>query len=72
MSLTMPNSGTKANTRPIIFFGTEDFSLGALRGLVTNGFNVIAVVTKPDSRRGRGQKLVPPSVKTYALSLIHI
>ena len=54
-------------SRPIVFFGTEDFSLLALQALVENKFKVAAVVTKPDSRKGRGKKLVAPTVKTYAL-----
>lgn len=54
-------------SKPIVFFGTEDFSLGALKALVESGLNVIAVVTKPDSPQGRGHKLTPPVVKTYAI-----
>ena len=50
----------------IIFFGTEDHSLGTLKVLVENGFSVAAVVTKPDAPRGRGQKIAEPPVKTYA------
>lgn len=53
-------------SKKIVFFGTEDFSLIALRGLVESGHNIVAVVTKPDSKRGRNQKLTPPSVKTFA------
>lgn len=50
----------------IVFFGTEDFSLTALTGLIEAGYTVAAVVTKPDSKKGRGQQLIPPSVKTLA------
>lgn len=53
-------------SRKIVFFGTEDYSLVTLKSLVEAGFNVVAVVTKPDSKRGRGQKLSEPPVKTYA------
>lgn len=53
-------------SKKIIFFGTEDFSLGALEALVTAGYVVAAVVTKPDSPQGRGQKLTPPKVKVFA------
>jgi methionyl-tRNA formyltransferase len=53
-------------SNPIVFFGTEDFSLIALQGLVEARFNVVAVVTKPDSPQGRGQKFTPPKVKVYA------
>jgi methionyl-tRNA formyltransferase len=51
----------------IIFFGTEDYSLGTLKVLVENGFSVAAAVTKPDAPRGRGHKLAAPPVKTFAL-----
>lgn len=51
---------------PIVFFGTEDFSLYSLKALVEGGFTVAAVVTKPDTKRGRGQTLTKPSVKLYA------
>lgn len=50
----------------IVFFGTEDFSLTALTGLIEAGYTIAAVVTKPDSKKGRGQKLVPPQVKVLA------
>lgn len=53
--------------RKIIFFGTEDFSLTSLKQLVENGFQISAVVTKPDQPKGRGHKLTAPAVKTYAL-----
>jgi methionyl-tRNA formyltransferase len=51
----------------IIFFGTEEFSLAALTGLIEAGYNIAAVVTKPDSKKGRGQQLTPPSVKVLAI-----
>lgn len=53
-------------SKTIIFFGTDTFSLSALRHLVDAGYSIGAVVTKPDSRSGRGQKLTPPAVKMLA------
>jgi len=53
-------------SKTIVFFGTEEFSLTALRGLIEADYSIAAVVTKPDSKKGRGQKLVPPSVKVLA------
>ncbi len=50
----------------IVFFGTEEFSLTVLEGLIEAGYNVAAVVTKPDSKKGRGRQLVMPSVKVLA------
>lgn len=60
------NHSPFAEGNPIIFFGTEDFSATSLEALISGGFNVVAVVTKPDSKKGRGQKLTPPRVKTIA------
>lgn len=50
----------------IVFFGTEDFSLISLKALVEANFPVVAVVTKPDSPKGRGHVLTQPIVKTFA------
>lgn len=53
-------------SKTLVFFGTEEFSLTALTGLIEAGYSIAAVVTKPDSRKGRGQQVVPPSVKVVA------
>jgi methionyl-tRNA formyltransferase len=55
-----------STSKTIIFFGTEEFSLTALDGLIEAGYTIAAVVTKPDSKKGRGQHLTPPSVKVLA------
>ena len=55
-------------SKTIVFFGTEDFSLYALKVLVEQGFAVAAVVTKPDTKRGRGGALTKPAVKVFAES----
>lgn len=54
-------------SKTIVFFGTENFSLASLKALVENKFSVAAVVTKPDSRRGRSKTDTFPEVKKYAL-----
>lgn len=53
-------------SKTIIFFGTEHFSLAILQKLVDNNYHIKVIVTKPDSKKGRGQKLVEPAVKTFA------
>jgi len=63
MSKTTTTSGIN---HPIVFFGTEEHSLIALRGLVEANMPVVAVVTKPDAAKGRGKKLTAPAVKIYA------
>lgn len=51
----------------IIFMGTPDFSVPVLEQLLTDGYNVMAVVTQPDRPVGRKKVLTPPPVKTAAL-----
>lgn len=55
-------------SKTILFFGTETYSLITLQALVEAGLSIGAVITKPDSRSGRGQRLSEPPVKAYALS----
>lgn len=55
------------NDLRIIFMGTPEFAVGTLDKLVTQGYNVVAVVTQPDKPVGRHQEHVQPSpVKQYA------
>lgn len=56
----------KSTSRTILFFGTDDFSLYSLKALYEAGFIIGGIITKPDSRKGRGQKIIEPSVKRYA------
>lgn len=51
----------------IIFLGTPDFAVKALKALLANAFNIVAVVTNIDKPSGRGMKLQPSAVKTFAL-----
>jgi len=51
----------------IVFFGTPPFALPALKVLIEGTDPVVAVVTQPDRRKGRGQKVTPPPVKELAL-----
>ncbi|HET7630628.1 MAG TPA: methionyl-tRNA formyltransferase [Candidatus Saccharimonadales bacterium] len=55
-------------SKRVIFFGTEDFSLPSLEALLEHDYDVVAVVTKPDSARGRSRRLVEPAVKCLAKS----
>ncbi len=49
----------------ILFMGSPDFAAIALKRLAQD-FNVVRVVTQPDRRAGRGQKLASPPVKIIA------
>ncbi|MBD2435933.1 methionyl-tRNA formyltransferase [Nostoc sp. FACHB-110] len=52
----------------IVFFGTPEFAVPTLEKLLNHPeFEVLAVVTQPDKRRERGNKLTPSPVKTVAL-----
>ena len=56
----------KKNLR-IVYMGTPDFAVEALRCLVEGGYNVVGVITMPDKPAGRGHKLQFSPVKQYAL-----
>ena len=59
----------KNNTLPsVVFFGTPKFATYCLTFLIETGFSVLAVVTAPDSKAGRGKKIISSAVKDYALS----
>jgi methionyl-tRNA formyltransferase len=53
----------------LIFFGTPQFAVPSLERLLTHSaFNVLAVVTQPDKRRGRGNQFTPSPVKEVAIA----
>lgn len=52
--------------RPIVFLGTPDAAATILERLITEGFRVVHVVTRPDARRGRGGSTSPSPVKATA------
>src|SRR6476659_4252105 len=51
----------------IVFMGTPDFSVPVLRQLISDGYEVIGVVTQPDRPVGRKRTLTPPPVKVEAV-----
>ena len=68
----------------IIFWGTPEYSVKSLEVLNQSDHDIVAVITQPDKKRSRGNKLISSPVKEYAtkenipvftpetLSLIHI
>ncbi|MFC0524086.1 methionyl-tRNA formyltransferase [Pontibacillus salicampi] len=50
----------------IVFMGTPDFAVPVLQQLITDQYNVVAVVTQPDRPKGRKRTLTPPPVKVEA------
>ena len=51
----------------IVFWGTPYYSLKSLEILNNSNHELVAVVTQPDKKRSRGNKLIPSPVKEYAL-----
>ena len=51
----------------VIYFGTPDWAIPPLAGLVSKGFQVSMVVTQPDRFTGRKKILTPCAVKSFAL-----
>ena len=50
----------------IIFFGSSEFSIPILESLLSSKHSVVHVITTPDRKKGRGQKLSSSIVKTFA------
>ncbi len=59
----------KNKIKKIVFMGTPDFAVPSLKALNQNGYEISIVVTQPDRPKGRGRKIIPPPVKSAALSL---
>lgn len=55
----------------IVFLGTPEISAYLLEGLVTNGFNVVGVITKEDKVRGRNNQVEesPVALKAHQLNI---
>ena len=51
----------------IVFWGTPKYAAENLVSIIEAGHNVIAVVTQPDRKRGRGKNLSPSPVKQIAI-----
>ncbi len=50
----------------IIFFGTSNLAVTALKRLLLSKHKILAVVTAPDRRKGRGQRMGVSLVKLFA------
>ena len=53
----------------IVYMGTPEIAKVCLEKLYTEGFDITAVYTKPDTPKNRGMKLIPSEVKAYAQSV---
>ena len=53
----------------LVFLGTPQFAVPSLECLIQHeAFEVVAVVTQPDKRRGRGNEVMPSPVKQMAIA----
>jgi methionyl-tRNA formyltransferase len=53
----------------LVFAGTPEVAVPALRAIAASGHELVAVVTRPDAPAGRGRKLVASPVAEYAEEL---
>ncbi len=51
----------------IIFMGTSEFGIPSLKTLMENKFDILSVVTVPDKKQGRGQKIIFSPIKKFAV-----
>jgi len=51
----------------IIFWGTPEYSVASLDIFIKSKHDVIAVVSQPDKKRSRGNKLISSPVKSFAV-----
>ena len=51
----------------LVFAGTPEFAVPALRALLAAGHRILAVYTQPDRPAGRGRRLAQSPVKEFAL-----
>ncbi|NMB24550.1 MAG: methionyl-tRNA formyltransferase [Firmicutes bacterium] len=51
----------------LVFMGTPEFAVPSLRALIDEGWDIAAVVTQPDRRRGRGHRVSYSPIKEVAL-----
>ena len=57
----------RKNPIKIFFIGTPDFAVPGLKALIEdNNFIITGILTQPDKKAGRGQKLNSPPVKKIA------
>jgi len=50
----------------VVFMGTPDFAVPALAALLSEGYDVVGVLTRPDRPAGRGQRVEESPVKRLA------
>lgn len=54
------------NNKRIVFMGTPEISASVLEGIISAGYNVVAVIAQPDRPVGRKKELIPVPTKVVA------
>ncbi len=57
----------KQNSPRIVFMGTPSFAVATLKKLYEQNYHIVAVITAPGKKAGRGQKISQSEVKKYAI-----
>ncbi|HMS25557.1 MAG TPA: methionyl-tRNA formyltransferase [Acidimicrobiia bacterium] len=52
----------------IVFFGSPEPARDVLESLINSPHKIVAVITQPDKKRGRGSALIPTPVKELAIA----
>ncbi len=50
----------------IVFMGTPDFAVPALRSIYEKGYKILKVYSQPPQKKNRGQKILNSSIQNYA------
>ena len=51
----------------IVYMGTPEFACAGLESLINHNYNIVGVITAPDKKSGRGQKITTSPIKDLAL-----
>lgn len=57
----------EVNNLKIVFMGTPEFALPCIKKIIEKEHDVVAVVTKPDKPKGRGNKIAITPIKEFAI-----
>lgn len=60
--------GLDKSSLRIVFFGTPDYGIPSLNRMISEGYNLVACISQPDKRAGRGHKIKPTPVKEWSLT----
>jgi len=58
---------TLKNHLKIVFFGTSDFAVPALKSLLNSGYKIVAAVTQSEKPTGRRRIIIPSPIKKASL-----